>query len=556
MWQTIAALEQELAKQRRLVKMLEEREARHRRTFDQAAVGIAHLTPEGRFLYANRRVTEILGYEREELLGLTFFQITHPDDTPETNTNHQRLIRDEGTVVSVEKRYIHKHGNTVWVHLITTLVRDPETEECYYLSVFDDISTRKRAEEFERAMRAAEAANRAKSEFLANMSHEIRTPVNGILGMTDLVLDTELSAEQRDCLVAVKSSAHALLGIINGILDLSKIEAGKLELETVALSLRAVVADALKPLEVQARSKHLELRSDVAADVPEWLHGDPGRLRQVLLNIVGNALKFTERGSVELRVETVDHPEPIMLRFTVTDTGIGIDSAGLARIFAPFEQADASMSRRFGGTGLGLTIAAELVSKMGGELRVQSQLGVGSTFTFTVRFERGLPAHSRSPLQPMEHAERSPTLAAVPKPSLHILVVDDNEINQRVSAKLLARHGHTVTVRSDGVEALEYLETTAVDLVLMDVQMPRMDGLEATQRLRQRERGSGHHTAVVGLTACAMDGDDHRCFRAGMDAYLAKPASSREILATIERCLAKGALATEPLAPTKDENAT
>ncbi len=532
---TIAALERELEEQRRLVRMLEERESRHRNTFDQAGVGIAHLSPEGRFLYVNRRVTQILGYDRDELLGLTFFQITHPDDTPETNANHHKLIHEEGTVVSVEKRYLHKSGAAVWVHLVTTLARDPVTEEAYYLSVFDDISTRKRAEDFERALRATEAANRAKSEFLANMSHEIRTPVAGILGMTDLVLDTELSAEQRDYLDAVKSSAKALLGIINGILDLSKIEARKLELEIVELSLRELLHEALKPLELQARGKQLELDWAVAADAPDRLYGDPGRLRQILLNVVGNAIKFTERGRVRLRVETVvDRPAEVVLRFSVEDTGIGIDAARQEEIFSPFEQADTSMSRRFGGTGLGLSIASRLVKKMGGEIEVRSQVGVGSTFSFTARFEPVPPA-SASGSRP-----RPRVMSPAATRSLHVLVVDDNEINQKVTTKLLERRGYTVAVCGDGVQALEYLEATPVDLVVMDVQMPRLDGLEATRRLRLRERGSGRHTPVVGLSACAMDGDGQRCLAAGMDGYLTKPVSSREIVSEIERCLERG----------------
>jgi len=536
--QTIARLEEELAEQRRLVRVLEEREARHRQTFDRAGVGIAHVSFEGRFLYVNRRVTEILGYDRDELLGLTFFQITHPEDTPETTSLNRKVVRDAGTVISFEKRYLHKNGGAVWVHLVTSLVHDPETNERYYLSVLDDISTRKRAEEFERALRATEAANRAKSEFLANMSHEIRTPVAGILGLTDLVLDTDLSDEQRDCLGSVKSSARALLSIINGILDLSKIEAGKLELEIVELSLRKLLADSLRPLELQAHGKELELGWDVATDVPERMYGDPGRLRQILLNVVGNAIKFTERGSVRLRIEAIDDPlEQIMLRFSVTDTGIGIDAARLEQIFAPFEQADASMSRRFGGTGLGLSIASELVGKMGGELGVRSRLGEGSTFTFTARFERGPPSGEILATKPETPSSSS---AAASTPQLHILVVEDNPINQKVAAKLLERQGHSVAVRSDGVQALEYLETTAVDLVLMDVQMPRMDGLEATRRLREREQGSERRTVVVGLTACAMDGDDEVCLKAGMDGYLTKPTSSRDILSVIER-LVRGA---------------
>jgi len=405
-------------------------------------------------------------------------------------------------------------------------------------------------------------ASRAKSEFLAHMSHEIRSPMNGIIGMTELALGTPLTPEQQDYLQTVRASAGSLLEILNDILDFSKIESRRLRLESVAFALADVVNEALRPLAVRADQKALELLVEVDPAVPSTLIGDPLRLRQILVNLVGNAIKFTEKGHVLVAIRREpDRDEPGMLRFSVADTGTGIALEHQEAIFEAFSQADGSTTRTFGGTGLGRAISSTLVSMMQGRIWVESAPGDGSTFSFTANFgvgpdvitsrEQRLPPGPRALVvddnavtrrvldaeaSRVKKAEgrREPSMPPMVK-ARKVLLAEDNIVNQRVAVGLLERRGHHVTVVENGREAVDAVEREQFDIVLMDLQMPVMGGLEATKAVRERERDTARdHLRIVAMTAHAMSGDRERCLAAGMDGYLSKPTESRTLFAEVE----------------------
>jgi two-component system sensor histidine kinase/response regulator len=676
---------QKTAAQEKLQRSLKELEDL-KFALDQHAI-VGRTDERGIITFANDKFCSVSQYSREELLGQDHRILNSKYHGKEFFAGLWKTIKS-GEVWKGEIKNRAKDGSFYWVDSTIVPFRDGLGKPKQFIVIRMDITGLKRIEEELRAAKdAAEGASRAKSEFLANMSHEIRTPMNGIIGMTELALDTQLTVEQREYLNMVKTSAASLLTLINDILDFSKIEAGKLDLDVADFSLRQSIGETLKALGFRAHQKGLELAWRVAQDVPDYLAGDASRVRQVLVNLVGNAVKFTERGEVVVEIERdpTSTGEIVVLHFCVRDTGIGIAKEKQGMVFGAFTQADSSTTRKYGGTGLGLAITRRLIDLMGGKLWLESEQGVGSAFHFTIRFEPasaqpapfypdpkilshasilvvddnetnriilvemlgrwgmqvatakdarealeilgrtgsqaprfaavisdlqmphmdgfvfvenirkstqfgripvlmlsssaqqgehercrqlGISAHLAKPIQPSElldailsalslHASepseahgktQDETQEVLPQSNwrqgMKVLLAEDNAVNRTLATRLLQKHGHTVVVVENGRQALEALERETVDLVLMDVQMPEMDGLEATEAIREKEKKTGDHLPIIALTAHAMKGDREKCLAAGTDDYLTKPIRTADLFAAVERLTHAKTIAT------------
>jgi PAS domain S-box-containing protein len=460
--------------------------------------------------------------------------ITHPDDRERTAQAIREALRSSSGMCRMEERISCLDGSWKWIESHGKVVeRDAQGHPTRLIGTNADITEHKRSESELRAARdAAETASRVKSQFLANMSHEIRTPMNGILGVAELLLATRLDREQQQLAQTVQRSGEHLLEIINDILDFSKIEAGKVRLELMPLPIRAQLQEAVALFAERAAAKRIGLALDVDDAVPAVVMGDPVRIRQVISNLLSNAIKFTDRGSIWLRCVVLDSSQDaVQLRFEVQDSGIGIPPDAQEHIFEPFSQADGSTTRRFGGTGLGLSIVRQLVELMGGRMGLDSVVGRGSKFWFVLpmRIAEAQRAHS----------EAAATAREQPAPPVlrgHLLVVEDNAVNQMVVQRMLHGLGCTSRVASDGAFALDALRQSRFDAILMDCQMPTMDGYTLTGRIRAREAG-GEHVPIVALTANALEGDRERCLAAGMDDYLSKPFRQSELAMVLARWL-------------------
>jgi two-component system, sensor histidine kinase and response regulator len=477
---------------------------------------------QGRFLQVSRACERLWGYSPEELIGRPYIEMVHPQDREKTVAMDQSILGGR-SATGFENRYLRKDGSVVWIVWTANWSEALQINVC----VARDMTARKEMEiELVRVGKAAGAASLAKGEFLTTISHEIRTPMNGVIGMTDMVLATPLDREQREWLNIAKSSARALLGLLNDILDFSKMEAGKLELEAVSFSLRACLGQALKTLGERAEEKELDLSADIPTKIPDHLIGDPLRLRQIVINLVDNAIKFTDHGNVVLSVAIESVTDDChCLHFAVSDTGIGVPGAMQEKIFEAFRQADGSTTRTHGGAGLGLAIAAQLVERMGGRLWLENRLAGGAIFHFTAQLPLG---HT-----PMPDVR---TVDPLQLNGLRTLVVDDNAVNRRILRATLENWGMQLTIVASGAEALEEMHRavrlrTPVALVLLDVMMPEMDGFMVAEKIRDEVELSG---ATVMMLSSAMSTDAaKRCDELDIAGYLVKPVTEPELLDAI-----------------------
>lgn len=655
-----------------------ESEATFRAAFDASGIGMAICTKDGRWVRVNASLCQIVGYPREQLLGICYLEITHPEDIPISQEYMRSVLSGEANNYRMEKRYIHADGHAIWVRLTVSSVRDAQGQLLFFVSQIEDITENRRLErelktvnerlalatraggvgvwdwdvrndvmtwdaqmrelyglksdavvtnfssirrfinpedigkireQFQRLLRGeedtvtivyriqrdsgeerslrafatverdangkpirlvgtnwdisafisqqanlstlaekAKQASEAKSQFLANISHEIRTPLNGVIGMTHLLLDSpNLDEQQLETAKLILSSSESLMTLINQILDFSKAEAGKLELDIHRFNLRATIRQLASPFNLRAEKSGIQFNATVDKKAPQRVRGDSGKLKQVIHNLLDNAIKFTDAGSVDFHVTLAEESQSdVFLRFSIRDTGIGISPEVQRRLFSAFTQADATTTRRYGGTGLGLAISKQIVELMGGEIGISSEPGKGSEFWFTARFEKApetasgfpgpfSPITSKKSLSPGNHEKLR---ERVRKRKAHALLVEDNRVNQMVARGMLDRLGVSVDTSANGLEAIETYAQKEFDVIFMDVQMPVLDGLEATLAIRELEAAEKRAaTPIIAMTAHARGEDRRACLAAGMNDYIVKPLSPDKLAAVVDECL-------------------
>ncbi len=522
-----------------------------RRLFEDAPIPYYETVRDGVITRVNRAQCRLLGLEASAILGRHVWEFVAAEEREASRQSIQRKMAGDTPLAPLERHFVRRDGTRLTVEIHENHIRDWKGQILGIRSALLDITERKRTEEslqryarqlqqnneeLAAALAAAREATELKSRFLANMSHEIRTPMNGVLGMAELLVSTSLNAEQREYAEGIQNSAEILLSLLNDVLDLSKIESGKLELECIPFDPFSIVEEVRRTLAVRARAKSLAFTCRRDARLPRLVSGDPVRLRQTLMNLAGNAIKFTEQGEVVVAADlTREEGERAVLRFSVRDTGIGIASGQRERLFDSFVQGDGSTTRKYGGTGLGLAISKQLVELMGGQIAVESAPGRGSLFCFEVSFKKHAAEQPPAPLPAFQAADF--TLAAGVPPGNHryrILLAEDNPVNQTIALRILQKAGYATDAVASGKHAVEALASSHYDLVLMDVQMPEMDGLEATAQIRRLE-GALRHTPVIAMTANAMAGDREKCLAAGMDDYLSKPIQAQQLCQVVRR---------------------
>ena len=539
---------------------LQESEEKHRTILESIEEGYFEVDLAGNFTFVNDAVCKILGYSNEELREMNNRDYTDSETAARMYRAFNEIYRTGKPATIIDYEIIRKDGGIRDLELSASLLKDPAGEPAGFRGVIRDVTEKKQAEAMRREKLAAEAASRAKSKFLANMSHEIRTPLNGIIGMTELAMMTDMDSNQRNILQTIQTESNSLLGIINDVLDFSKIEAEMLELEETSFDLTSMIDNLVNSFAHRAQQKGLEIKGSLAPDVPSGVIGDPGRLRQVLTNLVANAVKFTLKGEINIDVHMAeDLGKSVKLHFSVRDTGIGIPEDKKGTIFESFTQADSSTTRKYGGTGLGTSISKQLAELMGGEIGLESKVGKGSTFWFTAVFskqtiERGIR------IKKEEKPVIGQTLIGKQRRSLKVLLVEDYPTNQQVAMSHLKAAGYHVDLAENGLAALELYRKNHYHLILMDIQMPVMDGYEATREIRKLEtenrqiettdmtsdhqqplssntqmQSTIQRVPIIAMTAHAVKGYREECLDAGMDDYLTKPLTRKHFLAMVEK---------------------